>query len=93
MRSYPSEYQEYISELYPDYFLTYGMNGEDIRRLQMFLYKICKNKNNIPGVRVNGTFDDLTLKSIYKLQKDFGLDENGIVGPLLWKRIVELSKE
>jgi hypothetical protein len=59
----------------------------------MFLYKICKNKNSIPGVRVNGTFDDLTLKSIYKLQKDFGLDENGIVGPLLWKRIVELSKE
>ena len=93
LESYPKEYQEYVNELYPDYFLTYGMNGEDIRRLQKFLLKICQNKKNIPGVRVNGTFDDLTLKSIYKIQSDNGFDINGIVGPLLWKKIVELSKE
>ena len=93
LRSYPKEYQEYVSELYPDYFLTYGMSGEDVRRLQKFLLKICKNKKNIPGVKVNGTFDDLTLKSIYKIQNDNGFDINGIVGPLLWRKIVELSKE
>jgi hypothetical protein len=69
------------------------MSGEDVRRLQKFLLKICKNKKNIPGVKVNGTFDDLTLKSIYKIQNDNGFDINGIVGPLLWKKIVELSKE
>ena len=93
LRSYPKEYQEYVNELYPDYFLTYGMSGEDVRRFQKFLLKICKNKKNIPGVRVNGTFDDLTLKSIYKIQNDNGFDINGIVGPLLWRKIVELSKE
>ncbi len=93
LRSYPKEYQEYVNELYPDYFLTYGMSGEDVRRLQKFLLKICKNKKNIPGVRVTGTFDDLTLKSIYKIQNDNGFDINGIVGPLLWRKIVELSKE
>ena len=93
LKSYPSEYQTFVNELYPDYFLTYGMNGEDVRRFQKFLLKICQNKKNIPGVRVNGVFDDLTLKSVYKIQSDYGFDLNGIVGPLLWRKVVELSKE
>ena len=44
------------------------------------------------GVRVNGVFDDLTEKSVYKIQNDYGFDLNGIVGPLLWRKVVELSK-
>ena len=92
LRSFPTEYQNFVSELYPDYFLTKGMTGEDVRRLQMFLYKICKYDKSIPGVRVNGVFDDLTEKSVYKIQSDYGFDLNGIVGPLLWRKVVELSK-
>ena len=92
LKSYPSEYQNYVNELYPDYFLTKGMSGSDVRRLQKFLLKICKYDKSIPGVRVNGIFDDLTEKSIKKLQSDYDFDINGIVGPLLWKKIVELSK-
>lgn len=80
------------NELYPDYFLTYGMRGDDIKRLQMFLLAICRYDKSIPGVRVNGIFDELTEKSIKKIQSDYGFDVNGIVGPLLWKKIVELSK-
>ena len=92
LKSYPSEYQNYVNELYPDYFLTKGMSGSDVKRLQKFLLKICKYDKSIPGVRVNGIFDDLTEKSIKKLQSDYDFDINGIVGPLLWKKIVELSK-
>lgn len=92
LSSYPKEYQTFIDELYPDYFLARGMSGDDVRRLQMFLLRICKYDHSIPGVMVNGIFDELTEKSIKKLQNDFGLEINGIVGPLLWKRIVELSK-
>ena len=68
------------------------MSGDDVKRLQMFLLRICKYDHSIPGVRVNGIFDELTEKSIKKLQSDFGFEVNGIVGPLLWKRIVALSK-
>ena len=89
--NYP-QYQDYIDELYPDYFLTKGSNGEDVIRLQKFLLKICKFDKSIPGVRVNGIFDDLTLKSVLKLQRDYGFDINGVVGPLLWRKVVELSK-
>lgn len=92
LKSYPKEYQTYIDELYPDYFLVRGSTGSDVRRLQRFLLTICKYDHSIPGVRVNGVFDELTEKSIKKLQDEYGFQINGIVGPLLWKKIVELSK-
>ena len=92
LKSFPIEYQEYVNELYPDYFLTRGMTGDDVKRFQKFLLAICKFDKSIPGVRVNGIFDELTEKSVKKIQKDYGFDINGIVGPLLWRKVVELSK-
>jgi peptidoglycan hydrolase-like protein with peptidoglycan-binding domain len=92
LESFPSEYKDYVQELYPDYFLVKGMTGTDVRRLQKFLLKICQYDKSIPGVRVNGIFDELTDKSIKKLQSDYDFQINGIVGPLLWQKIVELSK-
>ena len=92
LKSFPQEYQDYINELYPDYFLTRGMTGNDVRRFQKFLLAICRFDKSIPGVRVNGIFDELTEKSVKKLQQDYGFDINGVVGPLLWRKVVELSK-
>ena len=92
LKSFPSEYQDYVNELYPDYFLTKGMTGNDIKRFQRFLLTICQYDKSIPGVRVNSIFDDLTEKSVKKIQDDYGFDINGIVGPLLWRKVVELSK-
>ena len=92
LRSFPVEYQDYVNELYPDYFLTKGMTGPDVRRFQKFLLAICNYDKSIPGVRVNGVFDELTEKSVLKLQNDYGFDMNGVVGPLLWRKVVELSK-
>jgi len=92
LKSFPKEYQDYVDELYPDYFLVKGTTGDDVRRFQMFLLSICRYDHSIPGVRVNGVFDELTEKSVYKLQKDYGFEENGVVGPLLWRKVVELSK-
>ena len=92
LKSFPKEYSDYVNELYPDYFLKKGITGNDVRRLQRFLLAICKFDKSIPGVKVNGVFDDLTEKSIKKIQSDYDFDINGIVGPLLWRKIVELSK-
>ena len=68
------------------------MTGEDVKRFQKFLLKICQYDKSIPGVRVNGTFDELTENSVKKLQSDYGFTVNGLVGPLLWKKVVDLSK-
>ncbi len=92
LKSFPKEYQDYVNELYPDYFLVRGMSGNDVKRFQKFLLLICQYDKSIPGVRVNGIFDELTEKSVLKLQEDYGFDINGVVGPLLWRKVVELSK-
>ena len=92
LQSFPSEYSTYVNELYPDYFLSRGMSGDDVKRFQRFLLKICKYDKSIPGVRVNGIFDELTENSVKKIQNDYGFETNGLVGPLLWKKVVELSK-
>ena len=92
LEAIPNEYKDYINDLYPDYFLTKGTTGNDVRRFQKYLLAICRYDKSIPGVRVNGIFDDLTERSVLKLQEDYGFDKNGIVGPLLWKKVVELSK-
>lgn len=83
---------EFVNDLYPDNFLSLGSSGEDVLRFQRYLLTICRYDHSIPGVRVNGIFDDLTNRSVLKLQRDFGLDQNGIVGPILWRKVVELSK-
>ena len=46
----------------------------------------------IPGVRINGTFDDLTEESIKDIQKKYGLPENGVVGPATWDKIVSWAE-
>ena len=92
LNSFKDEYKTFIDELYPDYFLTKGMIGKDVKRFQKFLLLICKYDKSIPGVRVNGVFDDLTESSVMKIQQDYGFDINGVVGPLLWRKVVELSK-
>lgn len=83
---------QFVNDLYPDNFLSLGSSGEDVLRFQKYLLAICRYDHSIPGVRVNGIFDELTNSSVLKLQKDLGLDQNGIVGPILWGKVVELSK-
>ena len=92
LMSFPKEYSVYIKELYPDYFLSRGMSGEDVKRLQEFLLIICNYDKSIPGVRVNGIFDELTENSVKKIQDDYDLGVTGLVGPFSWRKIVELSK-
>lgn len=93
IRNVPSEYFTVLNEFYPGRFLSEGMSGNDITNLQRFLYIICKNKGGIPGVVVNGVFDNLTEQSVRAIQRKYNLEENGIVSPIVWYRIVELSKE
>ena len=67
------------------------MTGDDIKKLQSLLLKICIYDHSIPGVKVNGIFDELSEKSIKKIQDDYDLGITGIVGPFSRRKIVELS--
>ena len=87
--SIPEEYLYYEDKLYPGIFLSLGMTGDDILNVQNFLYIICEKTHQIPGVRVNGTFDELTEESIKAIQKRYNLPENGVVGPATWQKIID----
>ena len=89
----PTSYNEVVDEIYPGRFLSHGMSGDDVRILQNYLLKICQKFHDIPGVRVTGTFDELTERSVKVLQKRFNQEVNGVVGPITWRDIVERSKE
>ena len=52
----------------------------------------CSCGNVFDAVDVKEAVDELTEKSVKKLQNDYGFEINGIVGPLLWRKVVELSK-
>ena len=88
----PDEYLEYADEIYGGRILTRGTTGEDVRRLQKFILRICKNKKNIPGVRVTGEFDELTEQSVRRLQQILQLPVTGAVGGAVWNDIVAYSK-
>lgn len=91
LKSFPEECQHQLDNLYPGYFLSKGVTGEDVRRLQNLLLKICLYDKSIPGVVVNGEFDDLTERSVMKIQDDYNLGVTGLVGPFSWRKILELS--
>lgn len=91
LKYYDKEYKDFVDDLYPGVFLTRGMTGEDILKLQKLLLKICRYDKSIPGVRVNGEFDELTEKSVKKIQDEYNLGITGIVGPFSWRKIVELA--
>lgn len=88
----PSEYVVYRDEFYPGYVLSRDMSGPDVVRLQNFLLDICRKYGNIPGVKVTGTFDNLTQQSVQTIQRRYNLPSAGFVDAPTWYRIVELSK-
>lgn len=89
LNTIPPEYLEYEDKFYPGLFLSKGMSGEEILTLQNFLYIICEKTHAIPGVRVTGTFDDLTEQSIKAIQEKYKLTVNGVVGPGTWAKMIE----
>lgn len=92
LKAIPNEYLQYEDEFFGGRLLTLGTKGDDVRRLQKFLLKICREKKNIPGVRVNGEYDSLTQQSVRVLQEILQLPVNGIVGAATWNDIIAYSK-
>lgn len=93
LNTIPKEYFNNLKEFYPGRYLLRDMSGDDVANLQKFLYIICEANHSIPGVVVNGTFDRLTEQSVKALQRRFGYQDTGVVGPAIWYQIVQLSKE
>jgi len=83
---------DYVEEIY----LKKGMNGNDVKTLQENLLLVgfadCGYYSN-PSKFCDGSFGDITEKSVLALQKSCGLEEDGIYGNESDKALNELLKD
>ncbi len=84
----PEGYSGKYGKLYPGYFLTEGMSGQNIRDLQTYLALIGQNLEVIPKIPVTGYFGTQTREAVTAFQNAFGILANGAVGPITWNTIV-----
>ncbi|MBO4854316.1 MAG: peptidoglycan-binding protein [Oscillospiraceae bacterium] len=87
VRDLPQDYQTYIGEAYPGFFLVRGDVNAYVSRLQSNLRRIALRDPYIPEIQVTGVFDEATEQAVKALQRELGYDENGVVGPLMWSEI------
>ncbi|MBQ9942028.1 MAG: peptidoglycan-binding protein [Christensenellaceae bacterium] len=88
----PPEYAYAREDLYPGIILSSGMEGEDIRRLQRFLAEAARRQGWPATVTETGVFDAQTADAVRLVQRQLGLNETGVVGPVVWARIVQLAR-
>lgn len=87
LESLPPDYAGSYAKVYPGYFLTPGMSGENVRDLQTYLSAIARNSGRIPEVEIDGFYGDATRDAVYTFQSINGLPITGSVGPNTWQRI------
>lgn len=75
------------AKLYPGFFLSEGMEGQEVRDLQSYLSFIADINTAIPKIPVTGYFGSATRNAVETFQSLFGIPVNGAVGPITWYTI------
>lgn len=90
LNNLPKEYQSYSSLIYPGTVLSVGSTGKVVEQVQTYLRVIGQNNSSVPVINVDGTFGNATRNAVRAVQKLYGIDQTGVVGPSTWNAIVEL---
>ena len=78
-------------ESYPGSPLMAEMFGDDVYLIQIRLNRISKNYPGIPKIaRINGFFSAETEEAVRAFQRQFGLDDDGIVGRATWYAVARV---
>ena len=83
----PDGYQGSNAKLYPGYFLSEGMRGQNITDLQTYLNLIGRNISAVPLIPITGYFGEQTENAVRVFQELYGIPVSGAVGPVTWYRI------
>ena len=87
--SIPEQFYGNRAKLYPGYFLSEGMRGQDVTELQTYLSFIADYYNDIPKIPVTGYFGSQTRNAVETFQRLFGLEPIGSVGAVTWNTIAQ----
>jgi peptidoglycan hydrolase-like protein with peptidoglycan-binding domain len=69
---------------YPGQLILVGSRGADVERIQRCLNSVRNRFPSIGQLVVDGIFGPITQASVIEFQRLFGLNPDGIVGPLTW---------
>lgn len=79
--------------LFPGRTLRQGSQGEDVATIQEYLSYISQTYTQIPAPSVTGVFGLETEASVRAFQRQFGIEESGVVGPTTWDAIATLYSD
>jgi len=75
---------------YPGTLMRQGSTGENVRLMQQYLIAIHRNNQDVPAPPWDGSFGASTDTAVRAFQRQYGLNSDGIIGPLTWARVVEV---
>jgi len=77
----------------PNVVLRRGSSGNNVRELQWLLNMIAEYYQSVPGgFAIDGNFGPITENAVREFQRTFGLNPDGIVGPMTWNRLYEVYR-
>lgn len=79
--------------LYPGFVLRYDDTNYYVAVLQNYLNTVAESYSNIPTSVVDEWFGPETLASVKAFQRQFGLNDDGIVGKKTWNKLLEVFTE
>lgn len=85
--SLPEGYQGDNAKLYPGYFLTKGIRNGAVSDLQSYIAYIGERISAFPTLPVTGYFGDQTEAAVKEIQRLYGIEPSGAVGPVTWYQI------
>ena len=73
--------------VYPGWLIRIGQTGESVRQIQACLNRVGRRQAFIPQLAEDGIFGPRTQDAVMIFQRLYGLNPDGIVGPLTWARL------
>ena len=84
----PAEYRSLLEDVFPGRDLALNEKGPDVAHMQAYLKQIAESDPSIPPVEVTGVYDEATQAAVRELEKQLGLEPNGVIGALTWSAII-----
>ncbi|MBQ8578189.1 MAG: peptidoglycan-binding protein [Clostridia bacterium] len=78
---------------FPGTFLVRGAEGEDVRLLQEYLNTIAGVWKELTPFNVTGYFGNATYNAVVAFQELYGIEPNGVVGPITWAAIASEAND
>lgn len=89
LASLPENYNAPYAKYYPGYILSYGQTSADVEDLQRYITAVSGKYNEVSPLPITGYYGDQTRAAVEQLQKIYGIDISGVVGPVTWGAIAD----